>query len=81
MLQEALSKQLETKNQEQVAKELGLDQPIISKILNDKIAGFSVGRIATLLLRLNYDICLQAHPRADSSRNARVIAKRELAPR
>lgn len=79
ILQKALDERLETKRQDEVAKELGVDQPIVSKILNDKMAGFSVERIATLLLRLNYDICLAARPCVDTSRTARVIASQDLA--
>ncbi len=72
ILQEAVSKALETNTQAQVAQRLGVDQPIISKILNDRMSGFSVERIANYLLRLHYDISLEAHP-APSERLGRVI--------
>lgn len=62
ILKEAIAKALETSTQAQIAKGLGVNQPIISKIQNDKMSGFSVERIASYLLRLNYDISLAAHP-------------------
>lgn len=76
ILQEAIAKALETSTQAQIAKRLGIDQPIISKIQNDKMSGFSVERIASYLLRLNYDISLAAHP-APAERSGRVIPAKQ----
>jgi predicted XRE-type DNA-binding protein len=63
---------LEKNTQAEVAQLLGVDQPIVSKIMNDRMAGFSVERIASYLLRLHYDICLEAHP-APAERPGRVL--------
>jgi len=76
ILQEAVSKALETNTQAQVAQRLGVDQPIISKVPNDRMSGFSVERIASYLLRLHYDISLEAHP-APAERPGRVIPAKE----
>jgi predicted XRE-type DNA-binding protein len=76
ILQEAIAKALETSTQAQIAKRLGVDQPIISKIQNDRMSGFSVERIASYLLRLNYDISLAAHP-APAERSGRVIPAKQ----
>jgi len=76
ILQEALGKALETSTQAQIAQRLGVDQPIISKIQNDRMSGFSVERIASYLLRLNYDISLAAHP-APAERAGRVIPAKQ----
>jgi predicted XRE-type DNA-binding protein len=76
ILQKAINKALETNTQAEVAECLGVDQPIISKIMNDRMSGFSVERIANYLLRLHYDICLEAHP-APVERSGRVIPTKE----
>ncbi len=78
ILQEAVRKTLESSTQAAVAEILGVDQPIISKIMNDKISGFSVERIASYLLRLHYDICLEAHP-APAERPGRVFPSNHAA--
>jgi predicted XRE-type DNA-binding protein len=59
-------------SQAELAKKLGVKQPHVSEILNGKMSGFSTERIAKYLLRLNYDICLDAHP-APGSSGGRVI--------
>lgn len=76
ILQEAVNKALKTNTQTEIAKRLGVDQPIVSKIINDRMSGFSVERIANYLLRLHYDICLEAHP-APAERLGRVIPIKE----
>lgn len=48
--------------QTELATRLRLPQPKISDILNGKMAGLSVERIVNLLLKLDYEICLDAHP-------------------
>lgn len=70
-LQQALS---ESKlSQSELAIQLGVKQPHVSEILNGKMSGFSTERIAKYLLRLNYDICLDAHPAPSGSSSGRVI--------
>ena len=75
ILQKVVTKTLKKTTQAEIAERLGVDQPIISKIMNDKMTGFSVERIANYLLKLDYDICLEAHP-APATRSARVIPKK-----
>jgi predicted XRE-type DNA-binding protein len=79
VLQAALRKELETRKQDEVAQIMGADQPIISKILNDKMAGFSVERITTYLTRLHYDIYLKAQPAPPNQKTGRVIGSFERA--
>ena len=76
ILQEAVSKALESSTQAELAQQLGVDQPIISKIINDRMSGFSVERIANYLLKLHYDISLAAYP-APSKRAGRVLQRKE----
>jgi len=78
VLQGAVRKALEARTQEEVAKMMGADQPIISKILNDRMAGFSVERITRYLTRLRYDICLKARPSPPEQKTGRVIGSREI---
>jgi predicted XRE-type DNA-binding protein len=79
VLQEAVRRTLEDRTQEEVAKMMGADQPIISKILNDRMTGFSVERITTYLTRLHYDICLKAQPSPPEQKTGRIIGSREAA--
>src|ERR1700691_4312593 len=58
-LQKALKETSAT--QTELAERLGVPQPKISNILKGKMAGFSVERLANYLLKLNYEICLDAH--------------------
>jgi predicted XRE-type DNA-binding protein len=69
-LQKALKERAGT--QTELAELLGVPQPKISDILNGKMAGFSVERVANYLLKLNYEIYLDAHPAAKGS-SGRVI--------
>lgn len=48
--------------QTEIAMRLGIPQPKVSDILKGKMAGFSIERIANLLLKLDYEICFDAHP-------------------
>src|SRR5271170_4573071 len=70
-LQQALSES--ELSQAELAKKLGVKQPHVSEISNGKMSGFSTERIAKYLLRLNYDICLDAHPAPMGSSGGRVI--------
>ncbi len=58
----AVKKELRKNTQAQLAKKLGVSQPLISKIVNDDFDIFSVERIAHLLLKLNYDIYVGVKP-------------------
>lgn len=58
--------------QAELAARLDIPQPKVSDILNGKMSGFSVERIANYLLKLNYEICLDAHP-APAGSIGRVI--------
>ncbi|MBS1998271.1 MAG: XRE family transcriptional regulator [Cyanobacteria bacterium SZAS LIN-2] len=60
------------KTQTELSKILAIPQPKISDILNGKIAGFSVERLAQLLIRLNYEICVDIHP-APSGCDGRIV--------
>ncbi|MBP7860500.1 XRE family transcriptional regulator [bacterium] len=61
-LQNVVNKELESINQSELAKNLGVDQPIISKIINDKMSIFSVEKIIQLILKLHYDIQIEMKP-------------------
>ncbi len=65
------------KPQKDLADKLGVPQPRISDILNGKMTGFSVERLAGYLLKLDYNICLDAQP-APSGTPGRVIEKNLL---
>jgi predicted XRE-type DNA-binding protein len=67
------------KTQKELAEMLGAPQPKISDIINGKVSGFSVERIASYLLKLGYNICLDAQP-APSGSLGRVIEKKLLSP-
>ena len=69
-LQKALKETAGT--QAELALRLDVPQPKISDILKGKMAGFSVERIANYLLKLNYEICVDAHP-ATAGSTGRVI--------
>ena len=63
-------------SQADLAKQLGVKQPHVSKLLNGKMSGFSTERIAKYLLRLNYDICLDAYPAPPGSKTGQVVEMR-----
>lgn len=58
-LQAAIHKELESCNQKELAEKLGVDQLVISKIINDKMSILSKGKIIQLILKLHYDISLE----------------------
>lgn len=58
--------------QTEIAQRLGLPQPKVSDILKGKQTGFSIERIVNLLVKLDYEICFDAHP-APSGCKGRVI--------
>lgn len=70
VLQQALTNMAGT--QAEIAARLGVPQPKVSDILKGKMSGFSVERIANYLLKLDYEICLDAHP-APYGSQGRVI--------
>lgn len=74
-LQKALRETAAT--QMELAQRLGVPQPKISDILNGKMAGFSVERVANYLLKLNYEICVDVHPAPEGS-SGRVIDRSNL---
>lgn len=68
-------------SQTELANRLGVKQPHVSEIINGRMSGFSTERIAKYLLRLNYNIYLDARPAAASARIGKVLElrKRKLA--
>ena len=48
--------------QVEVARLLGTDQSKVSRILRGKMSDFSVDRITSYLLRLRWDVHIEAHP-------------------
>ena len=60
-------------SQAELAKRLGVKQPHVSEILNGKMSGFSTERVAKYLLKLNYDICLDAHPAPKGRKTGRIV--------
>jgi len=71
-LQDALSESALT--QTELADKLGVKQPHISGILNGKMSGFSMERIAKYLLRLDYNIYLVASPAPQGTKGGKVLA-------
>lgn len=69
-LQKALKQTAQT--QSELAVRLSVPQPKISDIMNGRMSGFSIERIANFLLRLNYDIRLIVGP-AKRGKSGRVI--------
>ncbi len=61
-LQSAVHEELKSCGQKELAEKLGIDQRVMSKILNDKMSTFSVGKIVQLILKLRYDIRLETKP-------------------
>jgi predicted XRE-type DNA-binding protein len=64
-------------SQVQAARQLGLKQPDVSKLMHGHITGFSVDRLITLLtaLEINIDIVLRLHSKNSSHRGmVRVVA-------
>ena len=64
-LQDAVSGAIKSgKTQQQLARELGTTQPILSNILNGKMSSFTLDRIFNLLLKLrrNVHVCATVTP-------------------
>ncbi len=59
-LQEAIENS--KKNQTEIAKLIGADQPKVSKIINGKLDEFSIERITEYMQKLGYDIHISASP-------------------
>lgn len=59
--------------QVEVASLLGTDQSKISKILCGKISDFSIDRITSYLLKLRWDVRVDAHPAPPKAKRGRVI--------
>ena len=50
--------------QKEVAALLGLTQPKVSNLLNGRLSGFSIERLARFLNILDYDVCIHLKPKA-----------------
>jgi predicted XRE-type DNA-binding protein len=60
-LQDATSRAVKSgKTQQELAKELGTTQPILSNILNGKMSSFTFDRIFSLLLKLRRNVHVYA---------------------
>ncbi|MBP9092262.1 XRE family transcriptional regulator [bacterium] len=59
-LQEAIANS--KKNQNEIAKLIGADQPKVSKIINGKLDEFSIERITEYMQKLGYDIHISTSP-------------------
>lgn len=59
-LQEAIANS--KKNQTEIAKLIGADQPKVSKIINGKLDEFSIERITEYMQKLGYDIHISTSP-------------------
>ena len=57
----------------EIAALLGTDQSKVSKILRGKISDFSVDRITSYLLKLCWDVRIEAHPAPPKARRGRVL--------
>lgn len=61
------------KPQVEIARLLGTDQSKVSKILRGKISEFSVDRITSYLLKLRWDVRIEAHPSPAKAIRGRVL--------
>lgn len=57
------------------ARELGTDQPKVSKILNGQLKEFSLDRLATFLTKLSRDVVIHVNARAHGNGRMRVVAQ------
>lgn len=71
-LQSAVHKELESCDQKELAEKLGVDQPVISKIISDKMSILSIEKIVQLILKLHYDIRLELKP-SPKGREGRIL--------
>jgi predicted XRE-type DNA-binding protein len=70
------------KNQTEIARLIGADQPKVSKILNGKLDEFSIERITEYMQKLGYDIHISTSPAPKERPLGTVVMdKRELAKR
>jgi predicted XRE-type DNA-binding protein len=58
--------------QVQAAGVLGIDQPKVSALLRGRLGGFSVERLMRLLTRLDQDVDIAVHPKADARPVGRI---------
>jgi predicted XRE-type DNA-binding protein len=65
------------KTQVEVARLLGTDQAKVSKILRGKISEFSIDRITSYLLKLCWDVRVEAHPSPAKAVRGRVLLRSE----
>jgi predicted XRE-type DNA-binding protein len=65
--------------QVEVASLLGTDQSKVSKILRGKMSDFSVDRITSYLLKLRWDLRIEAQPAHPKATRGRVILGAESA--
>jgi predicted XRE-type DNA-binding protein len=78
-LQDALKKLSKAKTQTELAKMLRVPQPKISDILNGKMSGFSMERIANYLTRLGYEVVVVARPVAAGKSTEKTKGKKRVA--
>jgi phage-related protein/predicted XRE-type DNA-binding protein len=69
-LQTALKKR--NAKQVELGALLDLPQSKVSDIVNDKMSGFSIERIITLLAKLKYDVRVEAHPMPENTHKLRA---------
>ena len=62
-----------TLTQVEIARRLGTDQSKVSKILRGKMSDFSIDRITSYLLKLGWDIRIDAHPAPANAIRGRVL--------
>lgn len=62
-------------SQTAVARQLGINQPKVSALLNYKLEGFSVERLMRFLTALNQDIQIVIRNKPRSRRLARVVVQ------
>jgi predicted XRE-type DNA-binding protein len=69
--------------QVEVARLLGTDQSKVSKILRGKMSEFSIDRITSYLLKLCWDVRVEAHPAPTKAIRGRVLTdvKKKPGPR
>lgn len=65
--------------QVQTAVKLGIDQPKVSNILRGKMSDFSIERITNYLLKLGYDIRIEAHPATNKTALRRITSSQRKA--
>jgi predicted XRE-type DNA-binding protein len=61
-------------SQSRAAREIGIDQPTLSRIVRGRLAGFSLERLAGYLNRLDEVVEIRTYPNPRPSHPARTIA-------